>query len=659
MKPTALYSGGIGILILIKLWLVLDQPLLALADASKDDLLFIRLADYLTRFDWLGPYDNLTLVKGPFYPLWIAAAFLAGVPLLLSQQLLYVAACLVTERALQPLIASRPWRMAIFVLLLFNPVTFTWQLTRVLRDGLYPGLVLLVVGAAIGLFARRHEPARCLAGWAVTCGSATAAFWLTREEGVWILPVLAPLLIWTLAVVVFSNWRDWRKIAVVVLPLALPILAIQVVSMVNWAHYGVYAAVELKTSEFEAAYGALTRVRPVEYKLQVPVTKETRLRIYKESAAFAELQPSFEREGFWTLRAVGRENHPSGADEIGGGWFMWALRDAVTEAGHFGSGAQAAGFFQRLATEVNTACQEKRLDCLAERASLTPPWRSEYLAPVIEQIVSGLSILATFSQVSPDPVPSTGSPAHLLLFQDLTREQPSGQGTTIRGWVVHASGKKLTASLVEPDINRIVSPTRFSSSPDVEQLFLRANRNIASAKNAHFEARGYCIHPCVLRISDEAGTLADIPLKQGPTAWLSDPLWVYLDEVSIDAIPVRQTELEELKLSLLEKVTAAYQLTMPYLTMATLAAMGVWWFQSIRSRRFTAPGLVATSIAAAIGMRLLILAVIDVTSFYAVHVAYMSPLYPLWLLCCGLFAADAGQRLYDRARPAMRRDRSG
>ncbi len=560
MKPTALYSGGIGILILIKLWLVLDQPLLALADASKDDLLFIRLADYLTRFDWLGPYDNLTLVKGPFYPLWIAAAFLAGVPLLLSQQLLYVAACLVIERALQPLIASRPWRMAIFVLLLFNPVTFTWQLTRVLRDGLYPGLALLVVGAAIGLFARRHEPARCLAGWAVTCGSATAAFWLTREEGVWILPVLAPLLIWTLVVVVFSNWRDWRKIAVVVLPLALPILTIQLVSMANWAHYGVYAAVELKTPEFKAAYGALTRVRPVEYKLQVPVTKETRLRIYQESAAFAELRPSFEREGFWTLRAVGRENHPSGADEIGGGWFMWALRDAATEAGHFGSGAQAAGFFQRLATEVNTACQEKRLDCLAERASLTPPWRSEYLAPVIEQIVSGFSMLATFSQVSPDPVPSTGSPAHLLLFQDLTREQPSGRSAMARGWLV-----------------------------------------------------------------------------------------------STDVIPPRQAQLEELKLSLLEKVTAAYQLTMPYLTMATLAAMGVWWFQSIRSRRFTTLGLIATGIAAAIGMRLLILAVIDVTSFYAVHVAYMSPLYPLALLGCGLFAADVGPRLYDRARPTIRR----
>lgn len=564
MKPTALYLGGIGILILVKLWLVSDQPLLALADNDRDDLLFIRLADYLTQFDWLGPYDNLTLVKGPFYPLWIAAAFLAGVPLLLSQHLLYIAACLVTERALQPLIASRPWRMAIFALLLFNPATFAWRLTRVLRDGLYPGLTLLVVGSAIGLFVRRHEPAHRLVGWAVTCGLATAAFWLTREEGVWILPVLAPLLIWTLAVVVFSNWRDWRKIVVVVLPLALPILAIQAVSMMNWTHYGVYAAVELKTPEFEAAYGALTRVRPAEYKPQVPVTKETRLRIYQESAAFAELRPSFEREGFWTLRAVGRENHPSGSDEIGGGWFSWALRDAAAAAGYFRSGDQAAHFFRRLADEVNGACEEKRLDCLDKRETLIPPWRSEYLAPAIEKIMSSLSMLATFSVVSPDPVPSTGSPAHLLLFQDLTREQPSGRDPM--AW----EGVVLTTATLLP----------------------------------------------------------------------------------------RQARLEELKLSLLKKITVAYQSTIPYLAIATLAAISLWLFQSIRRRRFTTLGLIATSIAAAIGVRLLILAIIDITLFNAAEGAYMSPLYPLWLLCCSLFAVDAGQRLYDRSRPVIRCDNS-
>ncbi|HRY14453.1 MAG TPA: hypothetical protein P5330_01095 [Candidatus Competibacteraceae bacterium] len=629
-------------LVLAKLWLVSDQMLLALADNSHDDLLFVQLANELAQLQWLGPYNNLTLAKGPFYPLWIAFAFLAGVPLLLSEHLLYIAACLITERALQPLIASRLLRTVIFVLLLFNPATFTWQLTRVLRDGLYPGLTLLVVGSAIGLLVRRHEPAQNLVGWAAMCGLATAALWLTREEGVWILPFLAPLLIWTLASVVLSDRRDWRKIITILLPLLLPIVAIQAVSMANLAHYGIYAIVEFKTPAFKAAYGALTRVRPVEHKPQVPVQKETRLRIYQQSAAFGELQPFLERDKFWTFPAVGLENHPSGSNEIGGGWFMWALRDAVAEAGYFRSGLQAAGFFQRLANEINTACQEQRLDCLAQRASLMPPWRSEYLVPVIEKIMFGFTMLATFSRVSPDPIPSNGSPAHLVLFQDLTREQPSGRDTTARGWVVHASGRPLTVALVEPDTNRIVSPARFYSSPDVYQFFfLRANQNIASANNARFEVRGRCVRTCLLRISDEGRTLADISLKNGPASQFIDPLWAFIDETSSDTLLPSLARLAGLKLSLMEKIAVAYQLTIPCLAMTALAAISFWLFQSIRNRTFTAIGLIAASIAAAVCLRLLILAIIDVTSFKAVDVVYMSPLYPLFLLCCCLFIIEA------------------
>ena len=646
MKLKIIYVGGISILILLKLWLVLDQPLFAIADNSYDDLLFVRLANYLLQFDWLGTYDNLTLAKGPFYPMWIALAFSAGIPLLLSQQAIYVAACLITERALQPLIVSHLWRAIILVLLLFNPVTFTWQLTRVLRDGLYPGLTLLIVGSAIGLLTRRYEPPRYLLGWAFTCGLATAAFWLTREEGIWILPFLAPLLGWILMTTIFLDRRNYRKISVITLPLLLPLLAIHAVSVVNLAYYGVYTTVELKIPEFEAAYGALTRVRSMEYKPQVPVTKETRLHIYQASTAFTELRPFFERDGFWTFGAVGYGNHPSGSDEIGGGWFMWALRDAAARAGYFGSGLQASGFFRKLADEVNTACQEKRLDCLPERASLMPPWRSEYLVPIVNKIVSGFSMLATFSGVSPDLVASSGSPANLSLFIDLTRERLSGRNMRARGWAVHASGRKLTAALVEPDINKVVSTARFSFSPDIYQRFLRMNRDIISANSARFEVGGRCLQRCVVRILDENGeVLADnVPLKKGPTSWFADPLWIFIDETSSsDTVPPQQVRLGEFKLSLLQKITAIYQLIIPYFSIATLVAFSIWLYQSIRNKALTTIGFIIISITAALCTRLLILAIIDITSFRCMIITYLSPLYPMALLCIGLIIFDTLQ----------------
>src|SRR5437879_2312228 len=42
-------------------------PVLALGPAMHDDLLFVRLAEYLQGGRWLGAYDNLTLAKGAFY----------------------------------------------------------------------------------------------------------------------------------------------------------------------------------------------------------------------------------------------------------------------------------------------------------------------------------------------------------------------------------------------------------------------------------------------------------------------------------------------------------------------------------------------------------------------------------------------------------------
>ena len=636
----------LGSLILAKLWLVSDQTLFARAEFMHDDLLFVRLADNLLQFGWLGPYDNLTLAKGPFYPMWVAFAFVIGVPLLLSQHLLYIAASLVTYCALQPLIEKLTLRIALFTLLLFNPATFTFQLTCVLRDALYPSLTLLVVGSTIGLFARRHETTRSLAVWAVASALAISAFWLTREEAIWILPFLVPIGAWTLMTATFAEKRDWRKITLLTLPLLLPILALQVVSLVNLSHYGVYTTVEFKTPEFKAAYGALSRVRPVEYKPKVPVPKETRQRIYAVSKAFAELKPFFEQEGFWTLQSMGFENHPSGTDEIGGGWFIWALRDAVAAAGYFSSGARASAFFQRLANEINNACKAKQLDCLEERASLVPPWRNEYLSAVAEQIARSFNILETFVWLSPDSdiLVSEGSPANLSLFLDLTRENLSppalnDQGKIhVKGWAVHSS-EKLSASLIEAKTHDTVAMVQFNPSPDVFQHFLSMNQNITGASHARFEVQGQCITPCVLRLSGDKGVLADIPLRRGSTAWSTHPLWVYFDQVSINTMP-RQTQLKMLKKSLLQKIVMVYQIAGPFLTIITLAAMGIWLIRSFRNRKPTTLGFIALCIAMALCARLLVLAIIEVTSFPAIGVVYLSPLYPLLLLFYSLFLSD-------------------
>ena len=106
---------------------------------------------------------------------------------------------------------------------------------------------------------------------------------------------------------------------------------------------------------------------------------------------------------------------------------MWALRDAVAMAGYYQSGSTAENYYFRLAQEINTACDKQQLDCFGERATLAPPFRTEYIPLLGEAFFRGMKTLLRFPiQNSRDgqwpDVPSRGTKEALMLFRDLTRE---------------------------------------------------------------------------------------------------------------------------------------------------------------------------------------------------------------------------------------------
>src|ERR1700722_5782360 len=95
--PGTLTWGMLGLASLLKLWIVAGQHLdiISVSLSPYDQGLFFTLATYIKKGLWLGPYNNLTLAKGPFYPMYVSTMSSLHTPLLLSQQLLYVIACFV------------------------------------------------------------------------------------------------------------------------------------------------------------------------------------------------------------------------------------------------------------------------------------------------------------------------------------------------------------------------------------------------------------------------------------------------------------------------------------------------------------------------------------------------------------------------------------
>ena len=115
-------------------------------------------------------------------------------------------------------------------------------MTRVLREGIYPALTILVLACAIGLSGRYDRTLKSLAFWSTGLGFALSGFWLTREEGIWIVPPVL-LIIGLTALKVWQTFRfDWRRFTLLcVLPFGIWIIAIGVIAGINkallWCFY--------------------------------------------------------------------------------------------------------------------------------------------------------------------------------------------------------------------------------------------------------------------------------------------------------------------------------------------------------------------------------------------------------------------------------------
>ena len=410
------------ILVALKLWLVAAQPVVAHANASFDDRLYLALAEQVLKGNWLGPYSQFTLMKGPMYPLFIAGTFLTGLPLPIAQHLLYLCGCMLLVLALRPCFSADWQAFILFALLWWQPMSYVEL--DILRQNIYTPLTLLLFAGLCALETRRRAGVYIRLTWGALLGISAAAFYLTREEGIWVVPG-AVLLIGAAA---WNSSRGGERLR----PLFVPVLFAAVcaagilgtVCTLNYRYYGWFGTVELRAPEFVSAYGALQRPISSEQIPYVPVVRDVRLKLYDVSPSFAELKPCLEGPiGLeWASYSDFLTGRPGEELQIGGGSFVWALRDCVVASGHVHSAKEALNFYRSLGMEINRACDDGRITpARTRRDRMMPRWRTGQTQRISETAPGYITDFLLFRGFSGYPTESWGSAELLALFRDLTR----------------------------------------------------------------------------------------------------------------------------------------------------------------------------------------------------------------------------------------------
>lgn len=454
-----------------KLFLVQNLPFVA-AFSTYDDLLFIKLADNIASGRWLGDFNHLTLIKGPIYPIWIAFSHKTGIPLFLSQHLLYWAACLVLLYYLRYVLKSRNFIFLVYLGLLFNPASFN---PIVMRCAICPALALLIVAFSLSLafglnkkFIKQLIPS-------IFLGVSLSAFWFTREEGIWIVPFLILLFVGSFFRFYWyrNNGHSWyerdawlmisAKVCLILLPLLILTGAFLSLSKINKHHYDVFGVIELNTKPFKNAYGSLLRIKHDQFRFGVPVSSDAIRKLYGVSPAFEELEPFFEgrmgkswqmghmlyslkqqyekkevtpliqgyiqsiflehdKSGIW--QDIWKNLSPDNID-INGGGFVWAFREAVHWAGYYSSAEKSRDFYKRLETEIDNACERGMLECHPKRSGMMPPWDNRYLLPLGKIFLYSFYYATGFfdCNVGHEPEKSNATEDLRELYQKVTLER--------------------------------------------------------------------------------------------------------------------------------------------------------------------------------------------------------------------------------------------
>lgn len=618
--------------------MTINWPLSIHPALVHDDGLFMRLASEIVAGNWLGSFDQYTLMKGPGYPVFLATASVSGLPVSLLHGALQTVGIALSAYVIGRLSRQAALGWFSFVFLMLMPQPFSAEVHRVVRDQIYWSQCLIVLAAfGFGILSADLKK-KGMIFWGGLGGGVLSWAWLTREEGLWLIPGI-------LVVLFLGSWRAYRLEHSLVRPLTVFLAAVASFSIplmsymaLNKLYYGSFVSVDFKERNFKAALGALQRVDDGSSVDYLPASTTARQLAAKVSPAFAPLEKSLRHGGpleGWMV--FGCSFYPQTCGDYGGGWFLWAFRDAAALNGFYSSPASAQEGFSKIATEIEAACKDGRISCKSGLFDFLPPMSPTQLLSLPQKVIKAWQLIVTTSAspgILAPPTPATGKFAYYWAFLNfpiaVLPPPESPPAAQIHGWFYAGDGIWPEFYVEDTKGSRTTVNVTRAGSPDLETFF-----GSSGAGFNRFSAALPCSTDCNLIAALPGVDQFRVEIKNSANALLDGKPALWIDAVQLphrDGVDSILAELNAAKSQtawvptfVLTILSQIYHWLFPvYLALGAVAFVLAFRLRT-ECREVSALLIVAAAAYVLAATRAVILALIDASWFPAFYLLYALP----------------------------------
>lgn len=387
----------------------ISAPGISLPFAAHDDGLFMQWSNSILNEEWLGSWSVLTTAKGPLHSLLTAVAARWGINPFFYKKIFYLLSALVF--AIIGLKKAPTWlRTLTLVTLLFDPFQFSEAGLRNLREGTYIPLQLIFLG--LGCWSLENLQGKKI-NWVrviiaiVAMSTSLGLILITREArliawleiGIWLL-LACSLVAWRI------RKRIWKFSALLLLLLSISGLGVIgiarlpmfFIASINNSSYQFAISNSFEEGNFPLFYGRLISIGSKEEPFipRVPVRQSLINTIIENSPkggalklVLTNLDPD--------LKVHGCAIYPETCGEYAGGWFVWALRDAIGKTIMFSANENSFQIVANLAyNELNSMCkQSNSIVCEQSKVGYMPSvshWG--FSNPAVQLVKEGMKMAA-------------------------------------------------------------------------------------------------------------------------------------------------------------------------------------------------------------------------------------------------------------------------